>query len=365
MAAHSSEHPTASGLEEEPAAAALYPNVFGIPLREGEQPFAVCIGMGAYSSSYPNGSTGREEDPTAPYPNAFGIPLVEGEKPRANVAVAHRLPAPSTASVCFHRFRESSSGVEAEDGGSRGVNLHVLWKLSPETLKRAHRLVYRVFGSQRIDEDGNLKAIPPEERIAPPSCFLASNPCARTEFDTSTAAVELSWKHDIKLGAGQVHCVEVSDVQGTADSERLLNSISTCGNDQDDDDTSPSVWQACPCSSAEWLPDDDPDIDEDYPDHDAGPCFQIALDWLEKVISLTENPNVAFEVALCYCLLLENSVLYNRIETPYPVVAEYDGLVADLLRCEPAAVRLQEKRLEYFRDLHRIDQMSMFEALEW
>jgi len=318
--------------------------------------------MAAHSSEHST-ATELKEEPTALYPNAFAIPLREGEQPRANVAVAHQLPTSLQPLVHFHRFREPLGA----DSASHGVKLHVPWRLSPDALEKAHQLVYFHFGSRRVTEDGHLEIVPPEERTAPPSCFLATNPCVQSGFDTSAAVVDLFWKHDIKIGAGQVHCVTASGAQETADSAvppQLLNSIATCASDQDSDATS-LVWQVCPHSSDEWLlnRDDDPLVNEDFPENHAGDWLRFVLERLEDVMCVTKSPNVAFEVALCYYLLCENSEAYNQHSSTYTAVAECDGLVADLLRCEPEAVRVAKKRLS-ITGVDRHFRLCIFEDLE-
>jgi len=307
----------------------------------------------------------EENEPTAAaalYPNAFGIPLKEGEQPRKNITSEHRLPTTFEPSVHFHRFREPLDA----DSASHSVKLHVPWRLSPDALEKAHQLVYFHFGSKRVTEDGNLETVPPEERTAPPSCFLATNLGVQSGSDTSAAAVDLFWDHDIKIGTGQVHCVTTSDTQETTDSTvpQLLNSIATCANDQDSGDATPLVWQACPRSSDEWLLNDDPLVNEDeFPENHAGDWLRFVLERLEDVMCVTKSPNVAFEVALCYYLLCENSEAYNQHSSTYTAVAECDGLVADLLRCEPEAVRVAKKRLS-ITGVDRHFRLCIFEDLE-
>jgi len=297
--------------------------------------------------------SGQEEGATtttAPlYPNAFGIPLKEGEQPRNNITSGYRLPTTFEPPVHFHRFREPLDS----DSVSHGVKLHVLWNTSPENIEKAHHLVYYYFGTRRVTEDGRSEVLPPEERIAPPRCFLAANPCASSEGDTSATSVELSWEHDIKIGARQIHCVTASSTEETVDSVPVLSSIAICTNDSvDGDDTSsPSEWQACPCSSDAWILHDDPNLDEYLPEHETGEWLDVVLWRLEDVISLTKSPNIAFEAALCYCLLCENSLVYDRIyseksenEAIYAMVAECDGVVADLIQCDPAIVSATKKR---------------------
>ena len=320
--------------------------------------------MAAHSSEHPI-ATELKEESTALYPNAFAIPLREGEQPRANVAVAHQLPTLLEPSVHFHRFREPLD----TDSASHGIKLHVPWRLSPDALEKAHQLVYFHFGSRRVTEDGHLEIVPPEERTAPPSCFLATNlSVVQSGFDTSAATVDLFWDHDIKIGAGQVHCVTASGAQETADtavSPQLLNSIATCTNDQDSGDATSPVWQACPYSSDEWLLDDDDDplMNDNFPENHAGDWLQFVLERLEDVLCVTKSPNVAFEVALCYYLLCENSKAYDHHTSTYTAVAECDGLVADLLRCEPEAVRVAQKRLS-ITGFDRCFRLNIFEYLK-
>jgi len=102
----------------------------------------------------------------------------------------------------------------------------------------------------------------------------------------------------------------------------------------------------------EWRLDNDFLFDNYFPEREIGGEWLNVVLWrLEDVMCLTKSPNIAFEVALCYCLLRENAPDYDRIcseqsehEAIYTVVTECDGLVADLILCEPAAVRVEEKR---------------------
>jgi len=328
--------------------------------------------MAAHSSEHSN-TTELEEESAAEailYPNAFGISLKEGEQPRKDVALKRQLPSSLEPLVHFHRFREPLE----EGSSSRDAKMQVLWKASPETMEKAHHLVYYYFGSKRVTEEGCLEVIPLEERIAPPNCFLTTNPCAPTELDTSAAAVNLFWECDIKIGAGQIHCVTASSAQETTDSVPVLNSISSCGNKSGGDVSSSSGWQTCPCNSATWLLDDHPDIDACLPEHEGGDSLNVVLGHLEDVMCVTKSPNVAFEVALCYCLLCENALVYDRIfctKTDYDaictIISECDGLVADLFRCESAVVRMAEKRKKTlggpYWQVHI--QQCFFEALEW